>query len=673
MKVVLINTYAKTGGAAVACNRLGHALRKSGVEVSVLTADGAAAEDAIVEGYGDCRWRRMRYKWAFAWERLTIFLRNGFSRGRLFHVSTATSGVGIASHPLLQNADIIHLHWVNQGFVSVEELRRILLLGKPVVWTMHDMWPATGICHHARSCTGYQTACGRCPYLGSERQDDLSSRVFRLKRQAYATAPIHFVACSAWLRALTEKSALLKPGDSVTNIPNPIDTEFFVPAPERGEARRRLGLPQDKKLILFGAVNAADKRKGIDYFVETLRILHERYAALDEAVELVVFGRSDTLDLGLFPYKCHSLGYLSRGEDIRSMYQAVDVYVTPSLEENLPNTIMEAMSCGTPCVGFNVGGIPEMINATCGYVARYKDASDMAFGINYVLDAKRYAAMSQTARAKVETEYSEKAVSVRYAGLYNRLLRPVQKPPLFSVITVTYNAAKTLPATLRSVKEQTFKEYEYIVVDGASKDETLQEVRQSGIEHRLISERDRGIYDAMNKGLKVARGEYLIFLNAGDAFYAADTLQKTAEAIGDRRPDIVYGETAIVDENRQFLMMRRLKAPEQLDWRSFAHGMTVCHQAFIVRRRIAPLYDLQYKYSADVDWCIRCMKRAEEIFNTHLTLINYLREGASTYNRRASLVERFRIMCKHYGSAATMLRHVWFAVRFGVAKIRGKE
>ncbi len=245
--------------------------------------------------------------------------------------------------------------------------------------------------------------------------------------------------------------------------------------------------------------------------------------------------------------------------------------------------------------------------------------------------------------------------------------------PLFSIITVTYNAAAVLPATLRSIEEQQGADYEYIVIDGASSDDTLSLLRNSSLPMQLVSERDKGLYDAMNKGLQRAQGEYLIFLNAGDTFHSADTLQQIAMQIGDTRPGVIYGETAIVDADRKFVMMRRLKAPEQLSWRSFAQGMVVCHQAFIARRDIAPLYDLQYRYSADVDWCIRCMKQTDALYNTHLTLIDYMREGESTRNRRRSLIERFHIMGHHYGYLSTISRHLWFAIRFTVAKIRGRE
>lgn len=244
--------------------------------------------------------------------------------------------------------------------------------------------------------------------------------------------------------------------------------------------------------------------------------------------------------------------------------------------------------------------------------------------------------------------------------------------PLFSIITITYNAATTLPPTLQSIERQGYKNYEYIVVDGASKDNTVELVKQSGIVTRYVSEPDKGLYDAMNKGLKMAQGEYLIFLNAGDSFHADNTLQQIADAIGNNRPGVVYGETAIVDADRRFLMMRRLRAPEKLTWRSFAQGMLVCHQAFIARRDIAPMYDLQYRFSADVDWCIRCMKQTDELLNTHLTLIDYLNEGETTRNHKASLKERYAIMCRYYGTIPTLLRHIGFALRYAVARLQGK-
>ena len=238
--------------------------------------------------------------------------------------------------------------------------------------------------------------------------------------------------------------------------------------------------------------------------------------------------------------------------------------------------------------------------------------------------------------------------------------------PKFSIITITYNAASVIKPTLDSVISQTYTNYEYILVDGGSKDDTVAIGKASGIKFaHIISERDKGIYDAMNKGIALATGDYLCFLNAGDAFYTPETLQTIVKAISNEKelPDVLYGETAEVDDNRNFVRMRRLQAPKELDWRSFKNGMLVCHQAFYARREIVPMYDLKYRLSADVDWCIKVMKRAKKMVNVNATVVNYLQNGISLQYHRKSLMERFNIMCKHYGLLPTIGRHLWFVIR----------
>lgn len=238
--------------------------------------------------------------------------------------------------------------------------------------------------------------------------------------------------------------------------------------------------------------------------------------------------------------------------------------------------------------------------------------------------------------------------------------------PNFSVITVTFNAEFFLERTILSVLEQTYPQVEYIVVDGASKDGTLAIIeRYDKRIRRWISEPDKGLYDAMNKGMKMATGDYLCFLNAGDMFYEPETLQKMVDSIQSQSelPDVLYGHTVLVDESGRFKRMRRLEPPEELNWKSFRQGMLVCHQAFFAKRSIAVDYDLNFRYSADQDWCIRIMKKADNLFNTHLTLIRYLEEGMSTRYRKESLKERFKIMVKHYGWFSTIVHHFWFVIR----------
>ena len=239
--------------------------------------------------------------------------------------------------------------------------------------------------------------------------------------------------------------------------------------------------------------------------------------------------------------------------------------------------------------------------------------------------------------------------------------------PKFSIITVTYNAEKVLEDTIQSVITQSYKNVEYIIVDGGSKDGTLgiiEKYRQH-IAH-LVSEPDKGLYDAMNKGIKLATGDYLCFLNAGDELHEDDTLFYMVHSIkGDTLPDVIYGETQIVDENGHFIRMRRLSAPEVLTWKSFKKGMLVCHQAFFARRELAvnEPYNLKYRFSADFDWCIRIMKKSKNIHTSGLTVIDYLNEGMTTRNHKASLMERFHIMCHHYGYISTITHHLWFVIR----------
>lgn len=238
--------------------------------------------------------------------------------------------------------------------------------------------------------------------------------------------------------------------------------------------------------------------------------------------------------------------------------------------------------------------------------------------------------------------------------------------PLFSVITVTYNAEKELPATLDSVRGQSFDSYEHLIIDGASSDNTLAIARKDAPDsQRLVSSPDRGLYDAMNRGLDMARGEYVVFLNAGDAFHSSETLRMVADKILDNDfPGVVYGQTDLVDSSRRRVASRHLEAPSVLTYDSFREGMVVCHQSFIVLRRIAGNFDLKYRFSADFEWCIRVLQHSRSNCYVDAVLVDYLMEGMTTRNRRASLVERFRIMCYYYGTVSTIRRHFGFVGRF---------
>ncbi|MCZ2356525.1 MAG: glycosyltransferase [Bacteroidia bacterium] len=228
--------------------------------------------------------------------------------------------------------------------------------------------------------------------------------------------------------------------------------------------------------------------------------------------------------------------------------------------------------------------------------------------------------------------------------------------PKVSIITIVYNGEKYLEKTILSVINQTYPAIEYIIIDGGSTDKTPSIINQYRSEIQIVvSEPDKGIYDAMNKGLQNATGDFVWFMNAGDTIYEPETLTKAIQQW--RGEDALYGTAAIVDETGNFLGMRRLQVPEALTWKSMQTGMVVCHQALIIRRSIAAFYDLSHPYSADIDWAIRSLQKAQSTLNTHLPLCRYLEGGFSAKNRIESLLDRWKIMTKHYGLATTTLNH----------------
>ena len=378
MRILIVNTTEQTGGAAIAATRLMHALQKEGVEVSMLCRSNL---QFTIKSF------------AFYWERLRIFLANRLSKRNLWQIDIANCGEDITQTEAFRSADVIHLHWINQGFLSIKNLEAIFRSGKRIIWTLHDQWPTTGICHYAEDCNRFHTHCHTCPLLAQPADHDLAYRVFEQKLRIWHEADITFVGCSQWIADEARKSALTQ-GHRVVCIPNPIDHTIFHPIP-RTEARAAFGLPLDKKIVLFICQKVTDERKGMRYLEEAMRELPE--------VQVVRVGKGGD-------YEIHE------PQRMVMMYAAADVFVTPSLQDNLPNTIVEAMSCGTPCVGFRIGGIPEMIHhQQDGYVAHYRDASDLAEGIRYVL---AHPELGEAAAQYAANTYNEARVAKLYMAEY---------------------------------------------------------------------------------------------------------------------------------------------------------------------------------------------------------------------------------------------------------------
>lgn len=428
MKILLINTYDAYGGAAVACNRLLKALEKNN-DVStaqMLVQEKSSTQENIGE-WANTYWRKKKAFLRFSLERLS-FLPYEKDKSVRFAFSPANTGVDISQHPLVKAADIIHLHWINFGFLSIQSLQKLFQTGKPIVWTLHDMWAFTGGCHYAGTCTHFQERCGNCHFLRKPKDKDLSWRILQKKFKAYHNAQLHLVTCSKWLAQVAHQSSLFKRSisshnpPSIQSIPNPIDTLDFYPQ-DKIQIRQQLGLPSDKFLVLFGAMNIADKRKGFEYFKQSLEVLKQMQNKTQQALELVIFGKTSEELIQLLPYPSHNLGSLSSTEKIAQAYNVADLFVIPSLEDNLPNTIMESLACGTPVVAFDTGGIPDMVvHQQNGYLAEYKSAEDLAQGIYWVWQQADNKQLAHNAHQKVLDNFSEESVSDRYIKLYKKIL-----------------------------------------------------------------------------------------------------------------------------------------------------------------------------------------------------------------------------------------------------------
>lgn len=411
MKVLLINTSERTGGAAIACNRLMDALKNNGVKARMLVRDKQTDRLTVIALRPS-----IKLPIQFIYERLAIFFHNRFNRKNLFQVDIANTGTDVTKMNAFKNADVIHLHWVNQGFLSLSNLDKIIHSGKKIVITMHDQWYFTGVCHYSGDCNKFQTSCNNCNLLKGTFYD-ITQSIFNKKQKVYKDADITFVSCSKWLGNIA-KTAQLTQGHKVVSIPNAIDTDFFTPC-DKAEARKKCNLPTDKKLILFSSQRITDKRKGFELLVKACETIKDKYSELSSHIGVVVLGGQSDVVQSQLPFPVFPMPYVSDQQQIVNLYNAVDIYVTPSLQDNLPNTIVEAMSCGVPCVGFNVGGIPEMIDhKENGYVAEYRNAEDFAEGIIWVLN-QNYDTLSKASRTKAVDTYSQDSVANKYIDIYD--------------------------------------------------------------------------------------------------------------------------------------------------------------------------------------------------------------------------------------------------------------
>ena len=427
LRILHLNA-SSSGGAFVAAQRLNDALNG---------LDGISSEHWVFDGGegGFHLWANtwIKKKWAFglhALEKLD-FLRFEADKSIRFAFSHGRTGVNVSNWQAVKDADIIHLHWINKGFVSLNGLEDLLGLGKKIVWTCHDMWPFTGGCYHPRGCDNFTRECGNCQYLKQPSQSDLSSQVFQTKKSVFSKAGgrLQFVTPSAWLKNQADKSGIVKDligiGDAgampeIKVIPNPIDTDYFKPL----DLKLVNSLENAPFVLMFAAANLGNPAKGFAEFRSICNGLVE--LGFDDIMALVVGeNRLANGDLGL---NCPvtELGFISDAKQMRDAYWQADVYVTTSHEENLPTTIMESLSCGVPVAAFAVGGIPEMISPSgdhqTGWLAEKLDVKSLIQGIaSYIeMEASKRVKLQEASRNAAVVNYGSVSIAQRYVSLYRK-------------------------------------------------------------------------------------------------------------------------------------------------------------------------------------------------------------------------------------------------------------
>ena len=433
MKVLYINTSDSHGGAARAAVRIMHGVKQYEGEAQMLVKDKCSVSKDVValheflpksKLYGALDWiaNKFKNKWQhMQWRPYCKTKENVFmsdTRGTRLH--------GALQH---LDYDILHLHWINQRFVKLQDLPK----DKPIVWTLHDSWPFCGICHYFIDCDLYKTHCGDCPMLHSNKEKDLAYRVFEEKVRAYKNLDLHIVTPSRWLGDCAKQSALFG-SFPVTVIPNCLDTDIYRPLNEqevnerlgeiihRNQALSDVGEKVGKPMILYGAMNAAtDRRKGFKFLLDALYKLDAQGFEAD----LVVFGASESdLPMDFEHIQVHFVGYVSNTDLLVTLYNMADVMVVPSLTENLSCAIMESLACATPVCCYNIGGNSDMVeHKVNGYLAQEQDSDDLALGIHWCLENNQDGALSQAAREKVVREFTIEKVGEKYADLYRTIIK----------------------------------------------------------------------------------------------------------------------------------------------------------------------------------------------------------------------------------------------------------
>lgn len=420
LKVVHLNTYDGNGGAGRACMRLNQALLSQGVDSKIIV-HYKFGKNPKVKTFNSNAIQK-------AYTAATIILERVRAKRYLKPLSRTPFsftwfGRSVVHHPDVKDADIIHLHWINHGFLNPPHIAEIAKLNKPVVWTFHDSNAFTGGCHVRYTCDHYMRQCGNCPLLIDASENDMSHKIWQQKRNAYNVLDFTIAAPSSWMQASVKNSSLMQ-GKAVFQLPNTLETDIFKPA-DKKQAKTKVGLPTDKFIFLSGFMpSRKDLHKGTQYLLESLELLKQRLGADADKVELVIFGNRDTEGVPDFPFKTSFLGTINNDEQLAQCYAAADAFLIPSLEDNLPYTVMESLACGTPVIAFTTGGIPDMVQHEYnGYLATYRSAESFADGMGWIIKHPEKDQLDKQARQAVMDSFSEEVIAKKHIRLYENLLK----------------------------------------------------------------------------------------------------------------------------------------------------------------------------------------------------------------------------------------------------------
>ncbi len=419
LKVVHLNTYDGNGGAGRACFRLNNALREAGVD-SEMWAYYKFGRNPKIRNLSEGSWVKLKAVFNILAERYL----SGFflKKNAKTPFSLQWFGKSLKQNKLLETADIIHIHWINHGFLTPKNLAALVDLEKPIVWTFHDSNAFTGGCHVRYHCENYLRQCGNCPLLCCSGKNDLSHKNWLQKQRAYSKLNFSIVAPSRWMANSIKQSSLLA-FRNIFIIPNTIEIDVFKPSP-KNKAKLNLKIGSEKFVLMSGFMPSKnDKHKGACYLLNALYELASRPEIPRNQIELLIFGNKDTKNAPSFPFKTTFLGTTNNDELMAQWYSAADVFISPSLEDNLPNTVLESLACGTPVVGFDVGGIPDMVkHLQNGYVAKYKSAIDLADGIEWLFLIDNRKNIQKEARKTILTEFAPQVIASEHLALYEQLL-----------------------------------------------------------------------------------------------------------------------------------------------------------------------------------------------------------------------------------------------------------